>query len=296
MAADVQQVMTVSERRPMSITQSAQHGIVRPACHAGRAVADRLQRGERADAGLCPQDARSLRPSTAGDAGTSVRVVGVNRELDQYLQSQLRIETSGGAYADLRSQFYSRLQAIYGDPSSDSSLESVFNNFTGSVQSLVTSPDSTAARSLVLSNAQVLAQTLNTATADIQTLRTDAESGLADAVATANDAMQQDRRSQHAARRQGHHQRLRCGARGPARQLCRSAVAVDGHPGRHRTTRTRSASSPIPASSWSARRPSQLAFNAQGTVVRDDAVECRSDQEQPRHAVARVAERERRST
>ena len=32
-------------------------------------------------------------------------------------------ESSGGAYADLRSQFYSRLQSIYGDPNGDSSLE-----------------------------------------------------------------------------------------------------------------------------------------------------------------------------
>jgi flagellar hook-associated protein 1 FlgK len=128
--------------------------------------------------------------TTAGDAGSSVRVVGVNRELDLYVQSQLRTETSGGAYADLRANFYSQLQAVYGDPSSSASLESVFSGFTSAVQSLVTSPDSTAARSLVLSNAQVLAQTLNTATADIQTLRTNAEGNLADAVATANDAMQ----------------------------------------------------------------------------------------------------------
>src|SRR6185369_10392665 len=123
--------------------------------------------------------------STAGDAGSSVRVVGINRELDKYVQSQLRTETSGGAYADLRANFYSQLQGIYGDPSSSTSLESVFSNFTSAVQSLVTSPDSTAARSLVLSNAQVLAQTLNTTTADVQTLRTNAEGGLTDAVATA---------------------------------------------------------------------------------------------------------------
>ena len=127
--------------------------------------------------------------STAGDAGTSVRVAGVNRVLDQYIQSQLRVETSGGSYADLRSQFYTQLQSIYGDPSSSTSLESVFNTFTGSVQSLVTSPDSTAARSLVLSSAQVLAQALNSATDNIQGLRANAESGLSDAVATANEAM-----------------------------------------------------------------------------------------------------------
>ena len=129
--------------------------------------------------------------SAAGDAGSSVRVIAVNRELDQYLQRQLRVESAGGAYADLRAEFYSRLQNIYGDPSSSSSLETVFNNFTGSVHSLVTSPDSTAARSLVLSNAQVLAQTLNGASADIQSLRAAAEGGMSDAIAAANEAMQQ---------------------------------------------------------------------------------------------------------
>jgi flagellar hook-associated protein 1 FlgK len=132
-----------------------------------------------------------LAASTSGDAGSSVRVVAVNREIDQYLQRQLRVESAGGAYADLRSEFYSRLQQIYGDPSSSSSLETVFNNFTGAVQSLVTSPDSIAARSLVLSGAQVLAQTLNSASFDIQSLRGDAESGLSDSVAAANEAMQQ---------------------------------------------------------------------------------------------------------
>src|SRR5437868_15508941 len=90
---------------------------------------------------------------TSGDVGTSVRVGAIQRELDTYLQTQLRVESAGGAYADLRASFYDRLQQIYGDPSSDNALSSVFNNFTNSVQSLVTSPDSSAARSVVLSNA-----------------------------------------------------------------------------------------------------------------------------------------------
>jgi flagellar hook-associated protein 1 FlgK len=131
-----------------------------------------------------------LAASTAGTDGSSVRVVAVNRELDTYVQRQLRVETSGGNYADLRSQFYQQLQGIYGDPNSDTSLESLFNTFTGSLQSLVTSPDSTAARSLVLSSAQVLAQTLNSTSASIQGLRGDAESGIADSVSAANEAMQ----------------------------------------------------------------------------------------------------------
>jgi flagellar hook-associated protein 1 FlgK len=125
----------------------------------------------------------------SGGVGNSVRVGAIQREIDTYLQKQFRVESAGGAYADLRANFYDRLQQIYGDPSSASALSSVFDTFANSVQTLVTSPDSVAARSVVLSSAQVLAQTLNGMTNDLQALRADAENGIAAAVATANDAM-----------------------------------------------------------------------------------------------------------
>ena len=44
--------------------------------------------------------------TAAGGVGVSVRAAAINRELDQFLQRQLRVESSGGAYADLRAQFY----------------------------------------------------------------------------------------------------------------------------------------------------------------------------------------------
>ncbi|MEX1084071.1 MAG: flagellar hook-associated protein FlgK, partial [Xanthobacteraceae bacterium] len=129
--------------------------------------------------------------TSAGTLGVGVRVAAINRELDLYIQRQLRTETSGGAYADLRARFYQRLQQVYGDPGSATTLETVFNKLTSAVQALATSPESASARSDVLNAAQVLAQQLNGMTSDIQGLRTDAELGLSDAVAKANDAMQQ---------------------------------------------------------------------------------------------------------
>ncbi len=127
--------------------------------------------------------------TAAGDFGVGVRTAAVNRELDQFIQRQLRAESSGASYANLRAQFYDRLQGVYGVPGSDSALETVFNKFLTALQALSTSPDSAPARSAVLSSAQVLAQQLNGMTADIQGLRSDAELGLADSVAKANDAM-----------------------------------------------------------------------------------------------------------
>ncbi len=129
--------------------------------------------------------------TAAGGFGSSVRVSAINRELDLYIQRQLRTESSGGAYADLRANFYQRLQQVYGDPGSATTLETVFNNLTTALQGLATSPESSSARGDVLNAAQILAQQLNGMTSDIQELRTDAELGLADAAAKANDAMQQ---------------------------------------------------------------------------------------------------------
>ncbi|MEW6450826.1 MAG: flagellar hook-associated protein FlgK [Pseudomonadota bacterium] len=131
-----------------------------------------------------------LQTVAASDLGGSVRVAAVTREIDQYVQRQLRVETAGGGYADLRAQFYSRIQGLLGAPGSDAALETVFNNFTNALQALSTSPDSAAARSNVLSSAQVLTQNLNGLTTDVQSLRSDAESGISDSIASANDAMQ----------------------------------------------------------------------------------------------------------
>jgi flagellar hook-associated protein 1 len=128
--------------------------------------------------------------TASGDAGIGVRIAGIDRELDQYVQRQLRTETSGGAYADLRADFYQRLQQVYGQPGSDGALETAFNRFTTAIQALATSPDSSAARSATLGAAQGLTQQLNGMTADIQSLRTDTELGLAETVRQANDAMQ----------------------------------------------------------------------------------------------------------
>ncbi len=132
----------------------------------------------------------SLETTIANGAGGGVRIATVNRVIDEYVQRQLRVETSGGSYAALRAEFYQRIQQLYGAPGSASSLESVYNSFTSSMQTLITSPESAAARSTVLSSAQVLTQYLNGLTTDIQSLREDAENSLADAVANANNAMQ----------------------------------------------------------------------------------------------------------
>ncbi len=129
--------------------------------------------------------------TTTADYGSSVRVAGVNRELDAFVQAQLRTEMSGAAYANIRSTFLSNLQGVYGNPDSTGTLEAAFNNLTTAIQALSTSPDSQSARIGVINAAQNIAQQLNQATQGVQALRTTAENGLASSVSTANNAMAQ---------------------------------------------------------------------------------------------------------
>lgn len=124
-------------------------------------------------------------------SGASVRVAEVNRELDIFLQRQLQVEVAGGAYADTRAQFYARLQAIYGDPGSDSGLAGAYNKFTTALQGLAASPDSPSVRTAALSAAQVLTQQLHGMTDDVQRLRAEADGSLSAAVQQANAALQQ---------------------------------------------------------------------------------------------------------
>ncbi len=129
--------------------------------------------------------------AAANGTNVGVRISDVQRQLDLYVQRQLRTEYSGANYADTRAQFYSRLQDIYGQPGSADALETVYNNFTNALQDLTTSPDNSAARSTVISAAQLLAQHLNQMSNNIQGLRGDAELGISNAVTQANIAMSQ---------------------------------------------------------------------------------------------------------
>src|SRR5277367_4336776 len=97
----------------------------------------------------------------SGGSGSSVQVTGVNRQLDLYVQSQLRTETSGGAYADQTANILGQLQDVYGTPGGAGTLETSYSNFTTALQALSTSQGSSSAQTTALAAAQSLAQELN---------------------------------------------------------------------------------------------------------------------------------------
>jgi flagellar hook-associated protein 1 len=126
-----------------------------------------------------------------GGLGTGVRVAGITRALDTYVQNQLRTETSGGGYADQISNVLTQLQNVYGTPGSEGTLETAFSNLTSAVQGLSANSGAYSAQSSVVTAAQNMAQQLNTTTQGIQALRTNVQQDIVTSVTSANTAMAQ---------------------------------------------------------------------------------------------------------
>ncbi|MBR0965916.1 flagellar hook-associated protein FlgK [Bradyrhizobium diazoefficiens] len=127
---------------------------------------------------------------TTGDFGSTAMTTGVSRELDTYVQNQLRTETGGSGYADQMANILKQLQNVYGTPGNSGTLETALNNFTTALQALSTSAGSSSAQTVAVGAAQGLAQQLNVTTKGIQSLRSNVEQDLGTSGQQANAAMQ----------------------------------------------------------------------------------------------------------
>jgi flagellar hook-associated protein 1 len=127
----------------------------------------------------------------AGTGGATVQVDGVTRQLDTFIQKQLRTETGGAGFANQNSNILSQLQSLYGTPGSTGTLETSFNNFTSALQSLTTSSSGLSAQTTVLGDAQTLAQQLNATSQGIQSLRSNVEQDIGSSVSQANADLNQ---------------------------------------------------------------------------------------------------------
>ena len=140
--------------------------------------------------GYIAQNPNQIEVAT-GDFGATVATTGVNRQLDLFVQNQLRTETGGGAYATQTSNILNQLQSVYGTPGGQGTLETALNNFTTALQSLSNSPGNFSAQGVALSSAQSLAQQLNTTTQGIQSLRSNVAQDIGNSAAQANADMSQ---------------------------------------------------------------------------------------------------------
>lgn len=106
--------------------------------------------------------------SSALAAGDGVRVTGIERLGDLFLDAQLRSKTSTASLLATQATAYSALESVIGEPS-DLGIATTLHEFWASWQELSDKAESTAARNVVLENARSLANQIATGYGDIAT-------------------------------------------------------------------------------------------------------------------------------
>lgn len=131
----------------------------------------------------------ALTSATDRDRSAGVIIGQVQRHLDLQVQTQLRANSALGENAAIKARYAERLDMLFGQPGAASSLDALYAGLTGAMESLVATPDSITARIGVIDAAATFAGQLNSLSASVQAMREEAETGIADAVDVANEAL-----------------------------------------------------------------------------------------------------------
>lgn len=131
-----------------------------------------------------PSYIRRTYVNDASPAGGSVR-----RELESYIQKQMWRESAGSGYWASQSDVTSQLDQLYGVPGSKTSLSSSYDSFYSALQALRSDPSSATQRSVVLSNAKMLAAKINSMSDNVQSIRSGVEEAIGGATLEANQAL-----------------------------------------------------------------------------------------------------------
>ncbi len=121
-----------------------------------------------------------------GGPSFGVKVGEVKRVMDQLLTSQLRGELTGAGYADVKQSYLERLEISFGAPGAANGVESLYSDFSASLDSLVASPENPTTRTEFVQNARMLATGLNSLSDDIQDMRLQTETEIGDSVSRIN--------------------------------------------------------------------------------------------------------------
>ncbi|MGV8996831.1 MAG: flagellar hook-associated protein FlgK [Parvibaculaceae bacterium] len=128
--------------------------------------------------------------NVAGGQGIGVQTLAATRNVDSFLQQQIRTETGKTSKLNVYDDFLSRVNSMFGAPDSQSSIASSVTDMIGKLQAVATSPDSPAARQTFLSSASSMATQLNSMSQQLQSMRLEAEQNISTSVDTANKALQ----------------------------------------------------------------------------------------------------------
>lgn len=125
-----------------------------------------------------------------GQIGTGSQIEAIQRVRDNFLDYQVRVETSTQGQFQARDKFLSEVESIFNEPS-DTGISSLVGKFFDSWQTLAGDPQSSNSRTLVVQQSAALADALNHAATQLSKLKENTQSVIKDDVFETNDILNQ---------------------------------------------------------------------------------------------------------
>ena len=133
----------------------------------------------------------SIASQTLGGTGGGVRILGVNRVVNQVVTQDRLLANAAAANTTAKSDFYSRLETQIGDPEAVGSLSATMSDFESALLTAASMPDSTARLTAAVGAASTVADKLNSVSRDLQATRLTADKSIAKQVRTLNETLVQ---------------------------------------------------------------------------------------------------------
>lgn len=128
----------------------------------------------------------SNRPMGVGQVGTGVQATEIKRYRSEFLDGQIRTQTSNLKGWEVRQDTLQQVEVILNEPS-DTGLNTYMTNFWSGWQELAASPDSAASRAQVAEGATELTSSLRESHRQLTELQTDLDNHVSSLVTEIND-------------------------------------------------------------------------------------------------------------
>jgi flagellar hook-associated protein 1 len=125
-----------------------------------------------------------------GQLGTGVKLEGVTRMVDGFLEAQIRNENSELNKYTTKSELMSQIETVFNEPS-DSGVNSVMEKLFSAWRELSENPESLSAKSLVVENAKTFTDTLNRVASKLDEIKILISSNMENHLLDANSTVDQ---------------------------------------------------------------------------------------------------------
>ncbi|MBL1421143.1 MAG: flagellar hook-associated protein FlgK [Alphaproteobacteria bacterium] len=140
---------------------------------------------------------QTLNAKISGGKGTGVAIGPVTRQVDSFLQTNLRVEYSDYKNLSVQTEFLEYVDNLFGEPGSDGALDSIVNNVASAMTTFANAPQSKAASQELMEGSEYLVSQLRDMSDGVQDMRQSAESMIGQEIDRANVAINNIARISH---------------------------------------------------------------------------------------------------